>query len=169
MADDDGVITGGPGEDATVTDVVLDVTDDGTFRDGSEGKDVTDDEVSFFATVDELASVDALGGNEELVLLLVTEGVTESDLGEWGTATGVMDHVRYNTLEVTVPFTEVKAAEPSWSLPVVRVRLEHRTGTLTLSTDHASHFGCGSNNHLVTSETEMMGREEISIRDFFLV
>ena len=35
-ADHDGVVPGCPGEGATVTDVVLDVVDDGTLRDPSE-------------------------------------------------------------------------------------------------------------------------------------
>ena len=33
VADHDGVVPGCPGEDATVSDVVLDVADDGTLRD----------------------------------------------------------------------------------------------------------------------------------------
>ena len=35
-ADHDGVVPRCPGEDATVTDVVLDVADDGTLRDPTE-------------------------------------------------------------------------------------------------------------------------------------
>ena len=35
-ADHDGVVPGCPDEDATVTDVVLDVADDGTLRDPTE-------------------------------------------------------------------------------------------------------------------------------------
>ena len=35
-ADHDGIVPGCPGEGATVTDVVLDVADDGTLRDPSE-------------------------------------------------------------------------------------------------------------------------------------
>ena len=36
VADHDGVVPGHPGEDTTVTDVVLDVADDGTLRDPIE-------------------------------------------------------------------------------------------------------------------------------------
>ena len=36
VADHDGVVPGRPGEDTTVTDVVLDVADDGALKDPSE-------------------------------------------------------------------------------------------------------------------------------------
>ena len=35
-ADHDGVVPGHPGKDTTVTDMVLDVVDDGTLRDPAE-------------------------------------------------------------------------------------------------------------------------------------
>lgn len=81
MADNNGIVTGGSGEDAAVANVVLDVADNGTFGDGSEGQDVADDEGGLLAAVDELAGVEALGGDEELHLLLVAEGVAERHLG----------------------------------------------------------------------------------------
>ena len=81
VTDDDSVVTGSSGEDTAISDVVLDVADDGSFRDGSDREDVADHECSFLTAVDELASVHALGGNEELLLLHVAERVAESDAG----------------------------------------------------------------------------------------
>lgn len=143
MADNNGVITRAPSKHTAIANVVLDVADNGTFRDRPDGKDVTDDEGGFLPAEDELAGVHSLGGNEELVLLLVTEGVAECDLGERCTATGVVDHVGDDTFEVTVPFTEVEAAEPCRSLAVVGVRFEHGACTFTLSADHTTHCGGG--------------------------
>ena len=40
----DGVVPGCPSEETTVTDVVLDVVDDGTLRDPAERSDVADGE-----------------------------------------------------------------------------------------------------------------------------
>lgn len=141
MADNDGVITRSPSEDTTVTDMVLDVADNSSFGDGSEGKDVADDEGGLLTAVDELAGVDSFGGDEQLRLLLVPEWVAERDLGEWRASTGVVDDVGDNTLEVTVALAEVEAAEPGWALAVVSVGLEDGPSTLTLCSDDSSHGG----------------------------
>jgi hypothetical protein len=57
VADDGNVVTGGTAERTTVTVLVLDVGEDGTFGDGSEGEDVADGERSVLSGVDELCSV----------------------------------------------------------------------------------------------------------------
>ena len=121
VADNNSIVAGGPSEDAAVTDVVFDIANDGTFGDGSEGEDVADDEGGFLAAVDELAGVDAFGGDEKFGLLLVAEGVAECDLGERGTATWVVDDVGDHAFQVTVSFPEVQAAEPRRTLAVVGV------------------------------------------------
>ena len=64
VADDNGVVAGGAGEDAAVANVVLDVADNGTLGDGAEGEDVADNEGGLAAAVDELARVHSLGGDE---------------------------------------------------------------------------------------------------------
>ena len=57
VADDGNVVTGGTAERTTVTVLVLDVGENGTFRDGSEGEDVADGERSVLSGVDELCHV----------------------------------------------------------------------------------------------------------------
>lgn len=141
VADNDGVVTGAPGEDTAITDMVLNVADDSTFRDGSDWKDIANDESGLLATVDKLAGVHALSGDEELVLLLVAEGVAEGDLGEGGATPGVVDDVGHHALEVAVALAEVEAAKPGRALAVVGVGLEDGARTLTLSSDHSSHSG----------------------------
>jgi hypothetical protein len=87
VADNGDVVAGGTAESATVTNLLLDVGDDGTFGHLTEGKDVADGQGSLLSGVDELASVHALVGDEGLGNLLESVGVAEDDLGERGTTT----------------------------------------------------------------------------------
>lgn len=54
VADDGHVVTGGTAKRTTVTRLVLDVGEDGTFGDGAERKDVADGKSGVLAGVDEL-------------------------------------------------------------------------------------------------------------------
>jgi len=139
VADNNGVVTGGSGEDAAIADMVFNVADDGTLGDGSEGQDVANNEGGLLAAVDELSSVETFGGDKEFRLLLVAEGMTECNLGKWSTATGIVDNVGDHALKVAVAFAEVEAAEPGRALAVVGVGLENRPRTLTLSANYPSH------------------------------
>jgi hypothetical protein len=143
VADDDGVVPGRPGEDAAVPDVVLDVADDGSLGDPPERQHVADGESGAAAAVDELARVHALGGDEELLLVLVAERVAEGDLGQRRAAAGVVDDVGDDALEVPVALAKVEGPEPGGALAVVGVGLEHAPRTLTLRADHAAHRGGG--------------------------
>jgi len=98
VADNNGVVTGGSGEDAAIADMVFNVADDGTLGDGSEGQDVANNEGGLLAAVDELSSVETFGGDEEFRLLLVAEGMTECNLGKWSAATGIVDNVGDHSL-----------------------------------------------------------------------
>lgn len=98
MTNNNGVITGSPSEDTAITDVVLDIANDSTFRDTTQRQDVADHEIGLLAAKDELAGVHALGGDEELLLVLVPVGVTEGDAGEGGAAPRVVDDVNDHAL-----------------------------------------------------------------------
>lgn len=87
VADNGDVVAGGSAESTTVTDLLLDVGDDGTLRHLTEGEDVADGQSSLLSGVNELAGVHAFVGNEGLGNLLESVGVTEDDLGERGTTT----------------------------------------------------------------------------------
>jgi hypothetical protein len=143
VADDNSVVAGAPGEDTAVTNVVLHVADDGSLRDPPQWQHVADGERGAAAAIDKLAGVHALGGDEELLLVLVPEGMAEGDLGERRAAAGVVDDVGDDALEVPVALAEVEGAEPGGALAVVGVRLEHGPRTLTLRADHATHHGGG--------------------------
>ncbi|KAI3485285.1 hypothetical protein L1887_51398 [Cichorium endivia] len=88
VADDGGVVARGAGERATVTGLLLDVADNGTFGERREGENVGDVQGSLLTAVDELAGGEALGGNEGLDTGAVLVGVTEGNLGEGSTTVG---------------------------------------------------------------------------------
>lgn len=154
MADDNGVIAGASGQDATISYAVLDVADDGTFGDGSKGEDVTHHEIGLLPAVDELARVHAFGRNQELLLELVAERVPEGDTGEWGASSRVVDDFRYNALEVAVTLAEVERAEAGGALTMVGVGLEDRSRTLSLGSDHTTHLSPSSQAPAPTKLTE---------------
>lgn len=85
VADDGGVVAGGTGERSTVTDLLLDVEDDGTLRALANGEDVADGKGGLLTGVDERAGRDALGSDEGLLAELVAVGVAEDDGGEGST------------------------------------------------------------------------------------
>jgi hypothetical protein len=72
--------------------------------------------------------------------LLLPVGVTELDLGEGGTTTGVVDNLLDDSTDVTGTLGEVKGAQLGGALAQTSVRLEDSSGTLTLSTNDTTHF-----------------------------
>jgi hypothetical protein len=111
VADDGNVVARGTAERATVTDLLLDVGDNGTFGDGTEGEDVSDGQRGVLAGVDELAGVHALIGNEGLGDLLEAVGVAEADLGQRSTTAGVVDDILHHTADVSMSLGVVESAE----------------------------------------------------------
>jgi hypothetical protein len=65
--------------------------------------------LTFGAGMDELACVHALDGHEVLCSLLVSVCVSESDLGEWGASSGIVNDVLDNTLDVPTRLAEIAA------------------------------------------------------------
>ena len=144
VADDGGVVAGCPRERTAVTDLLLNVADDGTLGALSDGKDVADGENGLLAAVDEGTGVEALGGNESLLAKLVAVGIPENDTGKRSTSkitrnrymyassyhagqhipARVVDDLLHNTLNVAIAFREVEGAELGRGLVVVGVRFE---------------------------------------------
>lgn len=111
VADNGDVVAGGTTESATVTDLLLDVGDDGTLRNGGEGEDVADGQGGALSGVDELAGVHAFVGNEGLGALLELVGRVENNTGERGTTTRVVDDLLHNTTDVSMSLRVIEAAE----------------------------------------------------------
>lgn len=86
VADDGDVATRSAAKSTTVTDLGLDVGNNGTLGHLTDGQDVADGQSSLLSGVDELSSVHALVGDESLGGLLVLVGVAERDTGKGSTS-----------------------------------------------------------------------------------
>jgi len=139
VTDDDSGGAGSAGEAASVSELGLDVGDDGTFGHGVYGQDVADGKRSFVSTVDEHSSVHAFNSDEVLSALLVFVLVSEHDLGEGGTSTSVVDDVSHDTLDVAGSLGEVEGSEAGGGNSLAGVRLENGRATVTLGSDNFSH------------------------------
>lgn len=122
VADNGDVVAGGSAQSATVTDLLLDVGDDGTLGHLTEGKDVADGQGSLLSGVDELAGVHAFIGDESLGGLLESVGVAEDDLGQGSTSTCT------KTINVSRRPPNIQIALPSnlWSEALVGGTCQHR-------------------------------------------
>lgn len=135
VADNGDVVAGGAAESTTVTDLLLDVGDDGTLGDGAQGEDVADGQGGLLAGVDELAGVHALVGDESLGRLLELVGRVEDHAGEGRTTAGVVDDVLHNTAEVAMALGVVERPELRGVLPQTGVGSENAASALTLIAD----------------------------------
>lgn len=138
VSNDGSVVAGSPGEGATVTDLLLDVADDGTLGALADGEDVSDGESRLFAAVDEGAGVHALGGDESLLAELEAVGVTEDDTGEGSTTSSVVNDLLYDSTNISVTLSEIEGTELCGVLVVVGVRFEDSVRS-PLSPDNPTH------------------------------
>ena len=139
MADNNDIVTRGSGEGSTITDALLHVANNSTFRDGPERKDVSDGEVGFLSTVDELTSVHTLRGDEELLLVLEAERMAESDSAERGSASGVVDDVGNDSLDVSIALRVVEGSETGRTFAAMGVGGEDGACSFSLASDDATH------------------------------
>jgi len=139
MANDDGGGSGSAGEDATVTQLSLEVGNDGSLGHGINREDVADSEGGFGAAVDELAGVHALNSDEKLSVLLEFVLVSEDDLGEGGASAWVMNDVLNNALDVSLALGEVEGSECRGRDSLVSFRLEDCAATSSLGSNNSSH------------------------------
>lgn len=143
MTDNNGIIPRSPSKNTAIPNMVLNVANDSTLRDGSKRKNVANHKSGLASAVNELAGVHTLGSDEELLLVLVAEGMAEGDAGEGSATAGVVDDIGNDALEVAIALAEVEAAEASRALAMVRVGAENGASTLTLSSDHTPHCCSG--------------------------
>jgi len=143
VTNDDSGSTGASGELSLITRLVFNVTDGSTFGDLVDGKDVTGSQSSLGTSIDELTSVHSFNGKEMVVFKSVLIGVSEDDLSEGSSTTGIMDDLSDDTLNVTISFSEIENSESSGSDSVMLVGLEDGV-LLTSSTtsNDFTHFVC---------------------------
>lgn len=138
MADNGSVVTGSSGKSSSVTRLLLDVANNSTFGALGDGEDVTDVEGGLLTAVDESTSGKTLGGNEGLGLELVSVRVSENDVSQGSSSTGVVDDVLDETTDVTVSLSKVQRPQSSRLLSVVSVGLEDPSG-LSLVKNDSTH------------------------------
>jgi len=132
VADHDSGGAGGTGKGATVTELSLNVGDNGALRHLVDGENVADSERSFGATIDELAGVHAFDSDEKLSVLLEFVLVSENDFGKRGATAGVMHNVLDDSLDVTFSLSEVQGSEGRGCDSLRGVGLEDRAATTSL-------------------------------------
>ena len=132
MCDNDSKGTRSTSKGTAVSQLGLDVADNGTFRDGREGKDVSDSESGLLPAVHELSRVHAFRADKNLIVALVVVGIAELDLGNGGTSTGVMEDFLDDTTDVAMLLGVVERTELDRTLASAAVALEDGRLTATL-------------------------------------
>lgn len=139
VAHNGGIVAGRAGKRAAVANLLLNVAHNGTLGHGADGKDVSDAQVGLLSAKDKLASVHALGGDEQGSLPLVRVRITELDLGEGSTTAGIVDDLADDTANVALALGKVQVAQLGSALAMVGVALEDTSLTLALSSNDATH------------------------------
>ena len=131
VGDNNGVGTRAAGECTTVSELGLDVADNGSLRDRSQRQDVTAGKAGLLSAVDELSAVHTFGTQEQFVVSLVSVLVQELNTADRGTSTRVVHDLLDGSSDVTLLLGIVERSKLARSLSGAGVRLED--GRLTLS------------------------------------
>jgi len=123
VRDDGSVVSRASSDRTSVGSLGLDIADDGSFGEKSDGEDVTNGKSGLSSRVDELSSVQSLGGNEEFLVNLVFVGVSEVNLSQRSTTTGIVDDVLHHSSDVSVSLGIIETSESRMSLSVMGVGL----------------------------------------------
>lgn len=139
LGDDEAVGARGSSIGTTITNGLLNIGDEGTFWDFAEWEDVADGEWGVDAAHDLLSSIDALSGDEELVVVLLGDSGTELNLGEWSASALVVHDFFAGANDVAVALSIIDRTQLGCTLAVVSVSLEDAAGTTTLNSDSSTH------------------------------
>jgi len=139
MGNDGGVVAGSSGEFATISQLLLQLADDGSLGHGAHGHHVADGQTGLLAAVHELTGVHALHRDERLLALLESVRIPEFDNGQRSSSAGVVNDVLHNALDVSVTFGIVGRPQSSGAFAVLVVRGEDGPRSLPLRTNDATH------------------------------
>jgi len=139
VADDDGAGSRGASEAAAVSQLCLDVGNDGSFWHSVNWENIADSEGSFGSRVDKLTGVHALHSDEILSVLLVFVLVSENDFGKRCATARIVNDVLHNSLDVSFPLSEVQCSETGGGDSLRGVGLEDRARSTSLHSDLSSH------------------------------
>lgn len=85
VTDDSSIVAGSSCEGATVTDLLLNIADDSTFRALGDRENVADVEGGLFAAVDKGTGVETFSSDESLLTKFVAVRIAENDAGKRST------------------------------------------------------------------------------------
>jgi len=140
VGDDGRRVSGALGKASAISDLLLDVADNGTLRHTLQRKNVSDCKLSFRTAINELSGVHSFGGDEKMLVELELVGVLEDDLGKRGSSTGLVDNLLHDSLDVTLLLRVVKISHLDSSLSEFGVGFENRSRTLSLASNNTSHI-----------------------------
>jgi hypothetical protein len=124
--------TAAPSKRTSVPQLGLDVAHNRSFWHGSQRQHIPYRKSGLLPAVHELAGVHAFRAEDQLVVLLVVVRVPELDLGDGGTATGVVQDLLDDASDVAVLLGVVIRAKLDRALAGANVRLEDRALALPL-------------------------------------
>ena len=116
MANDCDIVAGSSTQGASVSHLLFDVADNGSFRYRAKRQNVSDGQCRILTSVDELAGIHALICDECFFAELEAIRITEGDVGKRGAATGIVDDVFDNTTDIPMSLSVVEGAELCRSL-----------------------------------------------------
>merc|ERR1719260_480954 len=140
VGDDGGVVAGSSGQFAAISQLLLQLADDGSLRHGADGHHVADGQRRLLAAVDELTRVHALDGDERLLALLEFVGISKLDDGQRRSSTRVVDDVLNDAFDVSVTLGIVGGPQSSGAFAMFVVGRKDRPRSLTLRTNDATHL-----------------------------
>eukprot|EP00117_Sycon_ciliatum_P037322 scpid98318/ scgid27944/ len=134
------MVSRGTGKRTTVTSLSLNVADNGTLRQRAQRRAVSNVQRGLLSTVDELASIHALSGNEVFMAQLVTVWVSEGHNCKRSTTARIVNDVLHNSSDVTMPLSIIQTTELCSTFSGGVMGFEDPTGTLTLSSNYSPHL-----------------------------
>jgi len=140
VRNDGGVVARASCEGSTITNLLLNVADNGTLRHGTNRHHVTNGQLCLLSGVNVLARVHALSGEEKLLVQLELVGVSENHTGKRSATSGVVDDLLNYTSKVSVSLGIIKRSVLDGALSVLYVGPVDMCGTPSLSPNNTTHY-----------------------------
>lgn len=121
VTDNNSIVARSPSQGTTITDMMLHVANNSSFRNSSDRQDISDHQIRLLSAKDELTGVHPLRRHEQLLLMLVAERVTEGHASKWRATAWIVNDLGHNALQIAVAFAEVETTEPGRAFAVVSV------------------------------------------------
>ncbi len=112
MANDGDIVARRPTQGASVARLFLHVRHHRALGHRAQGQDVPDGQGGLLASINELAGVHALVGDEGLGVLLVPVGIAEDDFGERRSPPRVMHDFLDDAADIAMALSVVERPEP---------------------------------------------------------